>query len=152
MKIVHGPRIGAGGRIALCTNAVVFDAGRRRVLLARRADNGQWCLPGGHVDPGETVAESCAREVLEETGLRVRVGRLIGVYSSPDRVVDYGDGKHHQIVALCFEAEAVGGALATSSETTASGYFALGDIAGMDLMEHHRERIVDALAAALVVK
>lgn len=147
MKIVHGPRVGAGGRIALCTNAVVFDQKRRKVLLTRRADNGQWCLPGGHVDPGETVAESCAREVLEETGLRVRVGRIIGVYSSPDRVVDYGDGNRYQIVSLSFEAEVKSGTLATSPETTASGFYPLEEIEGMDLMEHHRERIADALAA-----
>ncbi|MEI6634863.1 MAG: NUDIX domain-containing protein [Chlamydiota bacterium] len=147
MKIIHGSRIGAGSRIALCTNAVVFDAERRRVLLTRRSDNGRWCLPGGHVDPGETVAESCIREILEETGLRVRMKRLIGVYSSPDRVVEYADGNRYQIVALCFEAEVEDGTLSTSSETTASGFFAPGEIEGMDLMEHHRERIADALAA-----
>jgi ADP-ribose pyrophosphatase YjhB (NUDIX family) len=147
MKIIHGSRVGAGGRIALCTNAVVFDPERRHILLTRRADNGQWCLPGGHVDPGETVAESCAREVLEETGLRVKVGRLVGVYSSPDRAVDYGDGRLHQIVALSFEAEVEDGALTTSSETTASGFYSLVEIDRMDLMEHHRERIADALAA-----
>jgi ADP-ribose pyrophosphatase YjhB (NUDIX family) len=146
MRVVSGPRIGARGRIALCVNAVVFDAERREILLTRRADNGQWCLPGGHVDPGETVAESCRREVEEETGLRVRVGRLIGVYSSPDRAVDYGDGKLIQIVALSFEAAVEGGAFATSSETTASGFFAQEEIARMDLMAHHRERIADALA------
>lgn len=147
MKIIHGSRIGAGGRIALCANAVVFDPEREKLLLTRRSDNGQWCLPGGHVDPGETVSESCVREVLEETGLRVKVKRLIGVYSSPDRVVDYGDGTRHQIVSLSFEAEAEGGTLSTSSETTASGFYTPGEIAGMDLMEHHRERIADALAA-----
>ena len=147
MKIIHGPRIGAGGRIALCTNAVVFDTAREKLLLTRRSDNGQWCLPGGHVDPGETVEESCVREVLEETGLRVRMKRLIGVYSSPDRVVDYGDGNRYQIVSLSFEAEVEGGTLSTSSETTASGFYSLEKIGGMDLMEHHRERIADALAA-----
>jgi len=146
MRVVSGPRIGARGRIALCVNAVVFDAERHKVLLTRRADNGQWCLPGGHVDPGETVAESCRREVEEETGLRVRVGRLIGVYSSPDRAVDYGDGKLLQIVALSFEAAVEGGKLAASSETTASGFFARDEIERMDLMAHHRERIADALA------
>lgn len=148
MKIVRGERIGARGRISLCTNAVVFDAGRHKVLLTRRADNGRWCLPGGHVDPGETVAESCAREVREETGLRVRVKRLVGVYSSPDRAVDYGDGKLIQIVALSFEAEVEGGALATSHETTACGFYPLEEVGRMDLMEHHGERITDALAAA----
>lgn len=50
--------------------AVVLDAARR-VLLARRADNGLWGLPSGHVEPGETVAEAVAREVREETGLDV---------------------------------------------------------------------------------
>jgi ADP-ribose pyrophosphatase YjhB (NUDIX family) len=148
MKIVRGKRIGARGRIALCTTAVVFDEGRGRILLTRRADNGRWCLPGGHVDPGETVAESCAREVLEETGLKVRPTRLIGVYGDPDWVVDYGDGKHHQIVALCLEAEREGGEPGPSGETLASGFFSIGEIAGMDVMEHHRERIADALAGA----
>lgn len=146
MRVIHGPRVGARGRIALCTNAVVFDAERHKILLTRRADNGRWCLPGGHVDPGETVAESCAREVREETGLRVRVKRLVGVYSSPDRAVDYGDGKLIQIVALSFEAEVEGGELATSHETTACGFYPLEEVARMDLMEHHGERIIDALA------
>ena len=145
MRVVSGPRIGARGRIALCVNAVVFDAERHKVLLTRRADNGQWCLPGGHVDPGETVAESCRREVEEETGLRVRVG-CSSAYSSPSRAVDYGDGKLLQIVALSFEAAVEGGKLAASSETTASGFFARDGIARMDLMAHHRERIADALA------
>jgi 8-oxo-dGTP pyrophosphatase MutT (NUDIX family) len=103
-------------------------------------------LPGGHAEPGESVAEACAREVWEETGLRVNIGRLIGVYSSPDFLLEYADGRRHQIVALNFEVKVIGGELGLSNETSEYGYFAPDEIERMDLMEHHRQRIADALA------
>ena len=57
-----------------------------RIVLVQRRDNLLWALPGGLVDWGETVVEAAARELLEETGLRLeRVQRLVGVYSSVDR-------------------------------------------------------------------
>jgi 8-oxo-dGTP pyrophosphatase MutT (NUDIX family) len=89
--------------------------------------------------------EACAREVWEETGLRVRVGKLIGVYSNPHQLVEYDDGNQFQLVALIFEAEPISGELGISDETTAVGYFSLIEIEDMDLMEHHRVRIKDAL-------
>ncbi len=92
------------------------------------------------------MAEACAREVWEETGLRVHVGRLIGVYSSPDFLLEYADGRRHQIVALNFEVQVIGGELGLSNETTEYGYFTPDEIERMDLMEHHRQRIEDALA------
>ena len=98
------------------------------------------------MDPGESAAEACAREVLEETGLIVRVGRLVGVYTTPNLVIVYADGNRIQPVALSFEAEAIGGALSLSDETTEYGYYAVDDLKNMDLMEHHLERIIDAHA------
>src|SRR5438045_8375170 len=53
------------------------------LLLQRRSDNGLWGLPGGGVEPGESVSEAIVREVREETGLEVAPGRLVGVYSAP---------------------------------------------------------------------
>ena len=97
------------------------------------------------MEPGESIAETCAREVWEETGLRVRVGRLIGLYTSPDFVIEYADGNRFQIVGASFEARVVDGELGLSDETTEYGYFAPDEIERMDLMEHHRERIADAL-------
>ena len=132
---------------------MIFDPTRQKVLLTRRTDNGRWCLPGGGMDPGESASEACAREVLEETGLEVRVGRLIGVYTTPHRIVEYVDGNRIQPVALSFEAHPIGGGLSLSDETTEVGYFSLPEMETMDVMEHHHERILDAVAgldAALV--
>ena len=144
-KVLYGDRIGKQGIIRLGCSAVLFDETREKILLTRRADNGQWCLPGGVVEPGESVAEACEREVLEETGLVVRVMQLIGVYSDPNQLVVYSDGNQVQFVVLNFKAEVVGGAVGLSNETTEVGYFSLTEIEVMDLLGHHKQSIQDAL-------
>ncbi len=63
-----------------CVGGIVVDD-RGRLLLVQRGQEpakGSWSVPGGRIEPGETPAEATAREVLEETGLEVTVGRLVG--------------------------------------------------------------------------
>ena len=91
-KLIYGQRVGKSATIRPGASAIIFDDTGQKVLLTCRTDNGRWCLPGGGMDPGESASECCVREVLEETGLRVRVTRLIGVYTSPDLIVEYADG------------------------------------------------------------
>src|SRR3954451_9480361 len=58
------------------------------IVLVRRGSEpfeGQWALPGGFVEVGETVRQEAVGESAEETGLAVEVSRLVGVYSEPDR-------------------------------------------------------------------
>jgi 8-oxo-dGTP pyrophosphatase MutT (NUDIX family) len=151
-QVLYGERLGRQGKLRLGCSAAIFDE-QGRILLTRRADNGQWCMPGGAVESGESVAEACEREVYEETGLQVRVKRLVGVYSHPDQLVVYPDGNKAHIVALHFEAEVLGGKLGLSNETTDFGYFAMEEIQGMELLGRHRERIIDTLenrVAALI--
>jgi ADP-ribose pyrophosphatase YjhB (NUDIX family) len=153
-RIVHGDRVGKLGRLLIGCSAVIFDPTRQKVLLTRRTDNGRWCLPGGQMEAGESVLEACAREVREETGLQVRIVRLLGVYSNPHRLVEYADGNRYHVVALNFEAEAIAGDLTLSDETTEFGYFSPDEIAQMDVMDPHIERVADAFAdhAEVVVK
>jgi 8-oxo-dGTP diphosphatase len=71
----------------LTTDCVIFDP-EGRVLLIRRGHPpfvGDYALPGGFVEIGETVEQACRREALEETGIKVDVLRLVGVYSDPAR-------------------------------------------------------------------
>ncbi len=147
-EVIRGDRIGKLGVLRVGCSATIFHPDKQRVLLTRRSDNGLWCLPGGGMDPGESAAEACAREVLEETGLVVNVGRLIGVYTSPNLVVEYADGNRVQPVALNFAAEPIGGELGISDETTDVGYFTTEEMKSMDVWEHHIERIRDAMAEA----
>lgn len=57
-----------------------------RIVLIRRRDDGRWALPGGIVDWGENIPDTIQRELKEETGLDlVKIRRLVGVYSAPDR-------------------------------------------------------------------
>jgi 8-oxo-dGTP pyrophosphatase MutT (NUDIX family) len=147
-KIRSGERIGQQGLLRVGASAAIFDPTRTKVLLTRRTDNGQWCFPAGAMDPGESIAETCVREVREETGLHVRIERLIGIYSSPNWLIEYADGNRFQVISVHFEATPTGGTLGVSSETTDYGYFSLAESEHLDLMEHHRERLVDTFAAA----
>ena len=144
--LIYGDRIGKLGRIVTACDAVIFDSPGEKVLLTRRTDNGRWCLPGGAMDPGESASECCAREVLEETGLVVTVGRLIGVYSTPHRITEYADGNRKQALDLVFEAVRLSGDLSVSDETTELGYFSPEQMKSMDVMELFHERVNDAFA------
>ena len=125
-------------------SAVIFDNTRQKMLLTRRTDNGMWCLPGGGMDPGENAEETCVREVYEETGLHIQVVRLIGVYSSPDFMIEYPDGNRVQGVALNFEGRVLSGQPRISTETTDLGYFSLAEMQGMVVMSNQKQRIEDA--------
>ncbi len=65
--------------------AIIFDPARRLLVIRRGRPPGEglWSLPGGRVEPGESDAAAVRREVLEETGLLVRVGALAGAVDRP---------------------------------------------------------------------
>ena len=124
-------------------SAVIFDA-RRRLLLQQRSDGGQWGLPGGSLEIGESVKEGVIREVREETGLAVAVRRLIGIYSEPRRqVVRYPDGNVWHYVNVCFECVVRGGVLTTCDETLALRWVMPTRLPAT-LLDNHRIRIRDA--------
>lgn len=121
----------------LGVNVAIFKDGK--VLLTRREDFLVWCLPGGSVDPNESVAEAARREVREETGLEVRLSRLVGMYSRPE----WSEGGSHIVL---FAGEESGGALRPDpSEVIEAGYF---DPAALPepLLGGQRQRIADAAA------
>ena len=90
--------------------AVVLDGAR--VLLIKRGNaplKGQWSLPGGGVEVGETLEQAVAREVLEETGLTIEVGPIVEVL---DRISRDGDGRvEHHFVLVDFVCRPTGGVL-----------------------------------------
>ncbi len=87
-----------------CVGAIVHDAAGRLLLIKRghAPGAGLWSLPGGRVEPGETDTQAVIRELLEETGLSIRPGSLVGRVERPApagvyEIFDYAatvDGRH----------------------------------------------------------
>jgi 8-oxo-dGTP pyrophosphatase MutT (NUDIX family) len=94
------------------TTAVV-PGGDGRLLLQRRADDGRWGLPGGWLDPGETPEQGVAREVLEETGIVIEVGKLAVVIP---KLAQLPSGPH-SMVGLTYLCTATGGELRSDHES-----------------------------------
>lgn len=97
---------------------------------------------------GETVTAAIEREVWEETGYRVRVMRLIGVYSDPHRfqIIRYPDGNLVHYISCCFECEIIGGEPALSDETLALQWCDVNVLPEPFVPAHHI-RLQDVLAA-----
>ncbi|MEO5853263.1 MAG: NUDIX domain-containing protein [Nocardioides sp.] len=99
------------------------------ILLQRRTDDGTWGLPGGGLEPGETLEQTARRELLEETGLTAGVLTLVDVYSGPEFVVRYPDGFAAYVVGATYTTgDVVSDAVADGEETMELGWFDLDDL------------------------
>jgi 8-oxo-dGTP pyrophosphatase MutT (NUDIX family) len=113
----------ASTRVKVGVGVVIVDA-QGRILLERRSDNGMWGLPGGKMEPGESLCQTALREVKEETGLEVRLTNLVGVYSEPaGRIITYPEGDVCHLVDIIIKAEIVSGELTLSSESLELNWF-----------------------------
>lgn len=116
---------------------------RGRVLLVRRGRppfEGHWGLPGGFCEWKETAEDCCARETLEETGLTVRVGALLGVYSRPDR-----DPRGHNVTVL-YAARPLGGRARGGDDAAEARWFTPREIPRLAFAFDHREIVMEQLA------
>ncbi|WP_423782928.1 NUDIX hydrolase [Ferrimicrobium acidiphilum] len=139
------PSAPRANRIVPATSAVVMDTSQR-ILVILRSDNGLWSIPGGTMDPGESVTQCCLREVKEETGFEIEITKLVGIYSDPDHVVAYDDGEVRQAFSICFLATISGGALNTSSESPRVSFVTIDELADLHIHPSIMLRINDALA------
>jgi 8-oxo-dGTP diphosphatase len=114
--------------------AVIVDRGRV-VLIKRRFEPmaGQWSLPGGAVDVGETLAECVAREMLEETGLVVEVGPVVEVF---DRIIHDAAGRvQFHYVLVDYLCRPLGGTLQAGSDVAEAIYAAPAELARFALAD-----------------
>ena len=120
--------------------------GEGQVLLVRRADDGNWELPGGRVDIGESATAAVVREVAEETGLVIKVTAVLGVYTDPGHVLAYPRGEVRQQFAICFHAWAIDGDIQPDlDETTAAAWFHPDEALRLAMHPTMRQRLTHAL-------
>lgn len=130
MSSARAPRIGVAG--------VVFDAAGRVLLVERGKppSMGQWTVPGGSLEPGETIADGVRRELAEETGLEVEVGPLVAVV---ERM-----GEDYHFVILDHLAFLRGGSLAAGSDAKAARFCGEAELDALPLTEGLRPVIEEA--------
>ena len=143
----HDSEAPAANSLVVGSSAVVVDD-KGRILLQRRSDSGNWALPGGAMDIGETFAQSVIREVKEETGFDIRIERIVGIYSDPGHVFAYDNGEVRQEFNICLACVIVGGELAVSSESTDVRFFPLDETAELTMHQSIRKRLEDYLRSA----
>jgi len=112
-----------------------------RILLIQRTDNGLWALPGGAQEFGEYIAETAVRETLEETGVRVRVTDIVGIYTNPNHLVEFSDGEVRQQFSICFRAEYASGEPTTSEESSQVRWVPHEELDALDIHPSMRLRI-----------
>jgi 8-oxo-dGTP pyrophosphatase MutT (NUDIX family) len=137
---LNDPNAPEANNMVPAVSAIVPDSDGR-ILLIRRTDNNYWSIPGGGVEPGESVSQAAAREVMEETGIRCKVTRLVGIYSDPNHVAAYDDGEVRQEFSICFITQMLGGTVATSRESSEVRFVSAGDIADYDMHPSIRLRV-----------
>ena len=114
---------------------IAFDAAGA-VLLVRRnrpPGTGLWSVPGGRVEPGETLVDACAREVREETGLEVDVGPMVTVVERVERDAD-GSLLHHYVI-VDFLITSMRGTVRAGSDASEARFVGAAELATLSLTE-----------------
>lgn len=125
------------------TVVVLNDDGH--LLLIHRTDNDLWALPGGGIEPTESVRQAAIRETEEETGYQVDVADVTGIYTDPRHVMAYDDGEVRAQFSICMRARLVSGHARTSSESSEVRWVPVDALPGLSIHPSMRLRIDHAL-------
>lgn len=130
-------------------NVIVADDDGR-ILMIRRTDNGNYALPGGAMELGETISDTAVREALEETGYHVEVTGLSGIYSNPGHLVEYtSDGEVRQEFTIVYTGRVVGGDVRINDEASEVVWVSHDQAADLPMTSSVRERMAHFLDGSL---
>jgi 8-oxo-dGTP pyrophosphatase MutT (NUDIX family) len=132
--------------VPACGVLAVDDNGR--ILLQRRRDTGQWALPMGKMELGETPTQCAIRETQEETGILVEPTGILGIYSDPAHIVAYTDGEVRQEYEVMLLARPVAGIPTVNDEASDVRWVALDDLDELDIHPTQRRQLRDYTDAA----
>ncbi|MFE5477777.1 NUDIX hydrolase [Nocardia sp. NPDC056541] len=147
IEYYHDPKAPKPNSLVVACNLLVVD-GAGAILLQRRRDTGQWALPGGAMDFGETAAECAIRECQEETGITAEITGFLGIYSNPHHIVAYSDGEVRQQYENAYIGRPVSGEPTINDEADGVVYVAPDDLCAYDIHPSMRQQIGDFLSGS----
>ncbi|MFI5933718.1 NUDIX hydrolase [Actinoplanes sp. NPDC051494] len=142
------PKAPAATSLVPSANAVVVND-RGEILFIQRSDNGNWAIPGGAMDLGESLPETAVRETAEETGVDVVITGLVGIFTDPRHVIHYtSNDEVRQEFSVVFAARPIGGAPTTSAESTEVRWVPRSEVGSLSMDRSMRMRLDHFLAAS----
>ncbi len=134
MDYIHELRKEIGSRkiILNCAGALIIRDGK--ILFQRRTDNGKWGLIGGLLEMNETYEEAALREIMEETGLKVKLDSFLGIFHNHNMVWSNGDAAH--VISAMFTADIVSGEPRVDEESYELRFFGRDEIPQLFAEDH----------------
>jgi 8-oxo-dGTP pyrophosphatase MutT (NUDIX family) len=121
---------------------VVVENEHGEILMIRRSDNGNWALPGGAIDLGESMTQAAVREVKEETGIDCEITGLIGIYTDPGHIILYtSNNEARQEFSILLRGRPVAGEPAISDESLDVQWISAEYIGGLPMDQAMRFRL-----------
>lgn len=141
----NDPSAPAANSLVPSVNVIVTDdAGR--LLMICRTDNGNWAVPGGAIDLGESLVAAAVRETIEETGITCAVTGISGIYTDPKHLIHYtSNDEVRQEFSIVLTARPVSGEPTPSSESSEVHWMAPDALDGLQMDRSMRTRIMDYL-------
>jgi 8-oxo-dGTP pyrophosphatase MutT (NUDIX family) len=138
---LNDPAAPKANSIVPSANVIVVNS-LGEILMIRRTDNGNWSVPGGGMDLGESIANTALRETREETGITCQITGLVGIYTNPDHVIHYtSNDEVRQEFSIVFTAQPVSGELRPSSESSEPQWVSPEAMADLPMHPSMRQRI-----------
>src|SRR5215471_8027913 len=138
---LNDPAAPKANSVVPSANVIVLND-QGEILMIRRTDNGNWAVPGGGLDPGESITETAVRETREETGIDCEITGLVGIYTNPRHVILYtSNGEVRQEFSIVFTARPVGGQLRPSRESSMPQWVSPANILELQMHPSMRQRI-----------
>jgi len=135
----------ANSRVPSVNVVVINDD--EEILMIRRSDNGNWAVPGGAIDLGESVAQAALRETLEESGIECAITGIVGIYSDPKHIILYtSNGEARQEFSIVLTARPLAGQPTPSSESSEVRWVPASQVLEYTMDRSMRIRIKDYFA------
>jgi 8-oxo-dGTP pyrophosphatase MutT (NUDIX family) len=138
---INDPDAPSANSLVPSASAIVVND-RGEILMMRRTDNGNWAVPGGGMDIGESITDTAIRETREETGIECEITGLVGIYTNPRHIIRYtSNDEIRQEFSIVFTARPTGGELRSSSESSEPQWVAPATATTLQMHPSMRERI-----------